>query len=218
MMTGFPASVQDPVAVENAPIAAIFKLTFTDAPAPPFVLSSTTTMSFPVLVGALGVSGIVPVPEPCASTTKFSVLESALSGFCNRTLRFPTDCKSAAPSEAMHCVLESQVVDRELPLTRIVEPGPGIVAAKFIPVTSSVNPPAVPAYALVGASAIMAGPFVMVTVAVPDWPMSSELVATTVIKLGVGLIAGAVYNPVESIDPQFPGIPQAAPVIIQMTC
>lgn len=218
MITGFPASVQDPVAVENAPIAAIFKLTFPEAPAPPFVLSSTTTMSFPVLFGALGVRGIVPVPEPCASTTNISVLESVPSGFCNCTLRFPADCKSAAPIEVVHCALESQVVDRGLPLTRIVEPGPGIAAAKFIPVTSSVNPPAVPAYALVGASAKMAGPFVIVTVAVPDWPMSSELVATTVIKLGDGITAGAVYNPVESIDPQFPEMSQAVPAIIQMTC
>jgi hypothetical protein len=76
----------------------------------------------------------------------------------------------------------------------------------------------VPAYALVGAIAKMAGPVVMVTVAVPDWLMSSKLVATTVIKLGDGIAAGAVYNPVGSIDPQFPGIPQAAPVIVQMTC
>ncbi len=217
-MTGFPASVQDPVAGENAPIAAIFKLTFPEAPAPPFVLSSTTTMSFPVLMGALGVREIAPLPEPCASTMNISVLESVPSGFCNCTVRFPADCKSAAPSEVVHCELESQVVDRGLPLTRIVEPGPGIVAAKFIPVTSSVKPPAVPAYALVGASEKMAGPFVMVTVAVPDWPMSSVLVATTVIKLGDGFVAGAVYNPVESIDPQFPGMSQTAPVIVQMTC
>jgi hypothetical protein len=210
--------VQDPVAAENAPIAAIFKLTFPDAPAPPFVLSSTTTMSFPVLVGALGVREMVPVPEPRASTTNFSVLESVPSGFCSCTLRFPADCKSAALSEVMHCAVDSQVVDRGLPLTRIVEPGPGIVAAKFIPVSRSVKPPAVPAYALVGAIAKMAGPFVMVTVAVPDWPMSSELVASTVIKFGDGITVGAVYNPVESIDPQFPAIPQAVPVIVQMTC
>src|ERR1700688_4570298 len=112
MMTGLPASVQDPVAAENAPIAAIFKLTFPEAPAPPFVLSSTTTMSFPVLLGALGVKGIVPVPAPCASTTNISVLENVPSGFCNSTVRFPADCKSAAPNEVLHCMLESQVVDR----------------------------------------------------------------------------------------------------------
>ena len=160
--------MQDPVATEYAPIAAMSKLTLPDAPDPPFVLSSTTTTLFPVLYGALGVSGIVPFPVPWASTTKVCVLESVPSGFCNCTLRFPADCRSAVLSEVMHCVADAQDAVRAVPLTRIVEPGPGIVGAKLFPVTSSVKPPDVPAYALVGASEKIAGPLVMVTVAVPD--------------------------------------------------
>ena len=126
-------------------MAAMFRLTLPEAPDPPLVLSSTTTMSSPVLVGALGVRGIVPVPDPCASTTKVCVLESVPSGFRNCTLRFPGDCRSAKPSEEMHCVIDAQDVVRALPDTRIVEPGPGIVAAKLFPVTSKVKPPDVPA-------------------------------------------------------------------------
>ena len=55
------------------------------------------------------------------------------------------------------------------------------------------------------------------TVAVPDWLTSSELVATTSIKSGVGATEGAVYSPVESIDPQAPGLAHPAPVTCQIT-
>src|SRR5665213_3682274 len=175
-------------------------------------------MSFPVLVGALGVRGTIDIPEPCASTTNICVLESAPLGFCNCTLRFPADCKSAALSEVRHCVLDAQFVDRDVPLTRTVEPGPGLDGTKLIPVTSSVKPPAVPAYALVGAKEKMAGPFARITVAEPDCDVSSVLVAITVINAGDGTVEGAVYNPLASMEPQFAGIPHADPAILSMTC
>ncbi len=111
----------------------------------------------------------------------------------------------------MHCVLDAQEVARAVPATRIVEPGPGADAEKLFPETSSVNPPAEPAYALVGAREKMAGPLVIVTVAVPDWLVSSELVATMSIRSGEGAAAGAVYSPVESMDPQTTGSPHATP-------
>ena len=83
-------------------MAAMFKLTFAAAPDPQLVLSSTTTMSFPSLVGALGVRGIAPVPEPGASTTNVYRLESAPPGSCSCTDKFPADCKLAAESDVMH--------------------------------------------------------------------------------------------------------------------
>ena len=57
----------------------------------------------------------------------------------------------------------------------------------------------------------------MVTVAVPDCPSSSELVATMSIGSDVGAIAGAVYSPVESMKPQTPGSAHAAPLTDQIT-
>src|SRR5579864_701503 len=145
MMTGLPPREQDDVATEKAPIAPTFKLTFPAAPDPPLVLSSTTTMSFPALVGALGVSGIPPSPGPCASTTKVCVLESNPPGFSICTVRFPADCRSGASSDVMHCVLDVQEVARAAPATRIIEPGPGADGEKLFPVTCKVKPPAEPA-------------------------------------------------------------------------
>src|SRR5258708_7653612 len=102
----------------------MFKLTFPAAPDPPLVLSSTTTMSFPALEGALGVRGIIPVPDPGATTTNVSVLERVPSGFCTCTGRFPADCRSAMASDVLHWVLDAQNVARDLPASRIAEPGP----------------------------------------------------------------------------------------------
>ena len=56
------------------------------------------------------------------------------------------------------------------------------------------------------------------TVAVPDWLTFSELMATTSIRLGEGAAGGAVYSPVESMDPQTPGSPHPVPAIDQITC
>ena len=56
IITGLPPSTQDEAAMEKGPMAAMFKLTFPATPDPPFVLSSTTMMSLPALVGALGVT------------------------------------------------------------------------------------------------------------------------------------------------------------------
>src|SRR5580693_876956 len=145
MITGLPPSRQAEVATEKAPIAAMFKLTFPVALDPPLVLRSTTTMSSPVLEGALGVNGIGADPEPGASTTKVCELESNPSGFCSCTERFPADCRSAAFSEMMHWVLDAHAVARGAPVTRIMEPGPGVDGEKLFPVTSKVKPPAEPA-------------------------------------------------------------------------
>src|SRR5579863_2056857 len=103
----------------------MFRLTFPAAPDPPFVVSSTTTILFPALAGELGVNRIVSAPEPGASTTNASILESDPSGFCSCTERFPADCRSAWPNEVMHWVVDTQDVARPVPATRIVEPGPG---------------------------------------------------------------------------------------------
>src|SRR4029077_19647491 len=122
----------------------MFKLTFPAAPDPPLVLSSNTTMSSPTLVGALGVRGIAPLPEPGASTTNVCELESDPSGFRSCTERFPANCRSGAASDVMHCVLDAQDVGRGVPATRIVEPGPGSEEEKLFPETSRVKPPAEP--------------------------------------------------------------------------
>src|ERR1700722_12467560 len=123
----------------------MFKVTFPAAPDPPFVLSSTTTMSLPALDGELGVNSITPVPVPAASTTNSWILESEPSGFCSCTERFPADCRSGAASDVMHCVLDTQDVARILPATRTLEPGPGSDGEKLAPETSRVKPPAEPA-------------------------------------------------------------------------
>ena len=198
-------------------MAAMFKLTFPAAPDPPLLLSSTTTMSFPAFVGALGVNGINPIPEPGASTTNVTELERVPSGFCSCTARFPADCRSAMVSDVLHWVLDAQNVARELPARRIEEPGPGADAEKLMPETRSVKPPAEPAYALVGEREEISGAPVIVTAAVPDWLVSAELVATTLIRAGEGGATGAVYSPVESMDPQTPGRPHAVPAIDQVT-
>ena len=211
MTTVLPPSVQDDVATVYVPIAATFKLTFPAAPEPPLVLNSTTTMSFPAAEGALGVRGIESGPEPGASTTNVTVFESVPSGFCTCTARFPADCRSAAASDVVHSALDTQEVVREAPVTKIVEPGPGLDAMKLLPDISSVKPPADPAYALDGARDEMFGPLEMVTLAVPDWLVSSELVATMLIRLGEGAECGATYSPEESIDPHAPELPHPAP-------
>src|ERR1700722_6213011 len=126
-------------------MAAMFKLIFPAAPDPPFVVSSTTTMSLPALLGALGVSGICIVPEPGSSTTNVCMLESNPSGFSSWTGKLPADCKSDAFSDVMHWVPDSHEVVRGEPATRIVEPGPGAEGEKLFPETSKVKPPGEPA-------------------------------------------------------------------------
>ena len=123
----------------------MFRLTFPGAPDPPLVLSSTTTISFPVLVGAPGEREIVALPEPGASTTNASGLEIVPSGFCSWMDKFPGDCRLGALSDVMHCVLSEHDAACGTPPTRIMEPGPGSDGEKLLPVTSKVKPPAVPA-------------------------------------------------------------------------
>src|ERR1700682_2711175 len=126
-------------------MAAMSKLTFPAAPEPPLVLGSTTTMSLPAAVGAPGVRGITSGPKPGASTTNATAFEGVPSGFCNRTVRFPADCRSEAESDVVHVALDAQNVVRGPPIIRIVEPGPGLELAKSFPDISSVKPPADPA-------------------------------------------------------------------------
>ena len=64
----------------------------------------------------------------------------------------------------------------------------------------------------------MLGPLLIVTVAVPDWFGSSELVAMILIRSGDGAPGGALNNPLESIDPHEPGEPQPAPESVHVTC
>src|SRR5713226_4313877 len=144
-------------------MAATFKLTLAAAPEPPLVLSSTTTMSLPVAIGAPGVRAMTSGPEPVASTTNETEFESVPSGFCKRTARFPGDCKSAAESEVVQVALDIQNVVRGPPVMMIVEPGPGLEPAKLFPNSSSVKPPADPAYALDGETVEIFGSPEMVT-------------------------------------------------------
>jgi hypothetical protein len=213
-----PPSVQEEVARSKAPIAATFRLTFPDAPEPPFVLRSTTTISIPAAAGTLGVKGITPAPVPGEATAKVTVLEKVPSGFCICTARFPADCRSAADREVVHSTLDAQDDVRDVPVTQIAEPGPGLEATKLFPEISSVKPPAEPAYALAGARAEILGPPEMFTVAVADWVTSSALVATISIRFGVGAVCGAIYSPVASMEPQAPELPHPTPVTFQVTC
>jgi hypothetical protein len=64
----------------------------------------------------------------------------------------------------------------------------------------------------------MFGPPEMVTIAEPDWLVSSELVAVTVIRFGDGADAGATNSPDELIVPQAAETPHPAPETIQVTC
>ncbi len=182
------------------------------------MLSSTTVMSFPAEDGAPGVSRIVAAPAPGARTTKFDEFDSVPSGFCSRTERFPANCRSPCVSDVVHCAIDEHEVGRAEPAIRIVDPGPGFDARKPLPEISSVKPPAEPAYALDGATEEIFGLLEIATVAVPDWPVSSELVAVTLIRFGEGGESGARNRPVESMDPHAPETPQPAPVMFHVTC
>jgi hypothetical protein len=162
-------------------MAAIFKLALPPLASPPLLVSSTTTMSFPALIG-----------EPGARATNASVLERDPSGYCSCTVRLPADCKSAAASVVVRWTLDAQEVVRAVPATRNVEAGPGLDGEKLLPEASRTNPPAEPAYELVGEIEETSGLAVIVTVAFPDWLVSAELVATTSIRAGDGTAAGAV--------------------------
>src|ERR1039458_8076041 len=121
------------------------KPTFPKVLASPFVLRSTTTISFPVTDGALGVRAIVSAPEPSASTAKLAILEIVPPGFCIQTERLPADCTSAAVSDVVHCVFDAQLVVRGVPAIEMIEPGPGLDNAKLSPDIARMNPPAEPA-------------------------------------------------------------------------
>jgi hypothetical protein len=117
----------------------------------------------------------------------------------------------------VHWTLDAQEVVRAVPATRNVEAGPGLEGEKLLPEASRMNPPAEPAYELVGEIEKISGLAVIVTVAGPDWLVSAELVATTSTRAGEGTAAGAVYSPAELTEPQAPGWPQPAPDIDHVT-
>jgi hypothetical protein len=77
----------------------------------------------------------------------------------------------------VHVALARHEVIRVIPLTETVEPGPRFEARKLLPDIWRVNPPGAPAYALDGASREMFGLLEIVTLAIPDWLTSFELVS-----------------------------------------
>src|SRR5262245_29965038 len=118
-MTGLPASRQVFEAVWYGPMAAKLRLTFPD---PPFVLRSTTTMSFPVAVGEPGVRGMISGPKPVAWTTNAAEFEKVPSGFCTRTSRLPARARSTADREVAHWAFEAHDVGRADPAIHTVDP------------------------------------------------------------------------------------------------
>ena len=126
-----------------------------------------------------------------AATTKATTFDAELSGFCTTMLRLAATTRSGAPRGVVQLDGESQTVLRALPPMSREEPGPGLVARKFPPVTRSVNPPAAPAVMLAGCRERIVGCRVMVTAAEAARLISSELVAVTLRVFGEGAIAGA---------------------------
>src|SRR5260370_11016754 len=96
------------------------------------------------------------------------------------------------------------VVIRAVPPISIADAGPGLVAAKPLPSTRRVKPWAAPAYTLDGCSVRMFAPEEIVTFAMPDCEVSSLLMATISIALGVGAAPRAGYVPIALIPPQMP--------------
>jgi len=190
-VTGPPPMVQAAVVGWNWLSETMFRFTFSVGSDEPLVLRSTTTMSFPVAFGAPGVSGTVPALLVGAATTSVAAAESAPLGFCTVTLRFATELRSAAVSVVEQTAAESHQVARPLPWMRMVEPGPGLLAAKLPPSTRSVMPPAAPAVTLEGRSETMTGSTAIVTAAAPLRLVSSELVAVTLSALPLLSSAGS---------------------------
>lgn len=135
------------------------------------------------------------------------------------TLKLPAIARSPAVIVVVQSFAVSHKVARALPPIKIIEPGPGVAAAKLAPCTSRINPPAAPAVALVGAKREMTGPLLIVTAAPSLLLMSCKLVATTLNESGDGAADGAWYRPVPSMVPH--GAPEPLhplPAMLQVTC
>jgi hypothetical protein len=130
----------------------------------------------------------VPLAEATTNAAVFDVLPP---GFCSVTLKLAATCKSEEASVVVQADAVLQTVVRALPEIRIVEPGPGLDAAKFAPSTCSVKPPAAPAVTLDGNREEIAGFVLIVIAATPVRVVSAELVATKLKLFGVGADAGA---------------------------
>src|SRR6266436_5088631 len=143
--TGFPASEQELLAVENAPRAATLGSTSALGRETPAVVGSTTTISFAVAEGVALVSGMTSSEVLGAATIRETLLEAVLSGLRTWTERLPGVETSAAVTGAVHSVTELHVVVRAVPAISKTEPGPGVEAAKLLPSTRRVKPLAAPA-------------------------------------------------------------------------
>ena len=78
---GLPPSVQELVAVENAPKAATLRSRFVAGEKMPAVVGSTTTMSLPVALGAEVLSAMTSSEEFGGATTRDTRLEAGPFGF-----------------------------------------------------------------------------------------------------------------------------------------
>src|SRR5215469_17011534 len=208
---GLPPSAQELFVVENAPSAATLRSRSLPGEEMPAVVGSTTTMSLPVAVGDELVSEMISSDGFGAATINETVCDSVPSGFCSWMETIPASATSAAVTGAVHSCVEMHNVVFAVPAMNSVEPGPGLEAAKPLPSTRSVNPCAAPMYTLEGCNVRMFGPPAIVTLAEPDWVVSSELMATTWMAFGEGGEAGAVKIPFALTVPQTPAVAHAAP-------
>lgn len=101
------------------------------------------------------------------------------------------DCTSTGLSVVEQVFTLGHVVARALPLIRIVDAALPEPATKFRPCTEKGKLSTAPAITLDGRITSMAGPLVMVTVAVADFVVSATLVAMTEMPLGEGAAVGA---------------------------
>ncbi len=216
--TGAPPSVQELLVTEKTPMAAIVSTTSACGTGEPAAEGSTTIMSFPLADGAASVKAITSGAGKSCATTKLTMFENVASGFCICTLKLPADARSGAARVVVQSPFVSQKVVRAVPATRMMEPGPGLLNAKFPPCTRSVKPPALPESTLAGSRPVIAGVVAIVTLALPVREVSSELVATMLIESGVGAELGAVKTPADVISPHGKPIPaHGEPVTFQVT-
>src|ERR1700686_2855239 len=143
--TGFPASEQELVAVENTPRAATFKSTSALGTETPAVVGSTTIMSFAIAEGAAPVSEITSSEALGATTIRRTLFEVVLFGLRICTERLPGIETSATETGAVNSVTELQLLVRAVPPMTNVDPGPGEELAKLLPSTRRVKPSAAPA-------------------------------------------------------------------------
>src|SRR6202048_4669262 len=143
--TGFPASEQELVAVENGPRAATLRSTSAFGRGTPAVVGSTTMMSLAVAKGAVPVREMISSEALGAITMRGTLLEVVPFGLRTWMETLPGTETSTAVTGAVHSVAELQVVVRAVPAISKTEPGPGMEEAKLLPSTRRVKPLAAPA-------------------------------------------------------------------------